>query len=159
MFFPALSSTFLLFFYFVHISLCSTFSYLFCFSFFLISVLSLQFLFFSSIHIFLLVLSTLFPPFHSSSVLTYHWLCFSYYCYFSSFIPYGSPNLPFPLLLFFYYTLYSNRLSRIHTVSRFVSSSISLSPSLFPVSPSLINLPHPLIKTRRLARLSGEKIN
>lgn len=158
MFFPALSSTFLLFFYFVHISLCSTFSYLFCFSFFLISVLSLQFLFFSSIHIFLLVLSTLFSPFYSSSVLTYHWLCFSYYCYFSSLIPYGSPNPPFPFFFLLYFTLYSNRLSRIHTVSRFVPS-ISLSPSLFPLSPSLINLPHPLIKTRRLARPSGEKIN
>lgn len=63
------------------------------------------------------------------------------------------------LFFLLYFTLYSNRLSRIHTVSRFVSSSISLSPSLFPLSPSLINLPHPLIKTRRLARPSGEKIN
>lgn len=135
MFFPALSSTFLLFFYFVHISLCSTFSYLFCFSFFLISVLSLQFLFFSSIHIFLLVLSTLFPPFYSSSVLTYHWLCFSYYCYFSSLIPYGSPNAPFP---FFYYTLpFILIVSLAFTQSPVLSLLLFLFHLLYSLSPRL----------------------
>lgn len=135
MFFPALSSTFLLFFYFVHISLCSTFSYLFCFSFFLISVLSLQFLFFSSIHIFLLVLSTLFPPFYSSSVLTYHWLCFSYYCYFSSLIPYGSPNPPFP---FFYYTLpFILIVSLAFTQSPVLSLLLFLFHLLYSLSPRL----------------------
>lgn len=135
MFFPALSSTFLLFFYFVHISLCSTFSYLFCFSFFLISVLSLQFLFFSSMHIFLLVLSTLFPPFYSSSVLTYHWLCFSYYYHFSSLIPYGSPNAPFP---FFYYTLpFILIVSLAFTQSPVLSLLLFLFHLLYSLSPRL----------------------
>lgn len=134
MFFPALSST-LLFFYFVHISLCSTFSYLFCFSFFLISVLSLQFLFFSSIHIFLLVLSTLFPPFYSSSVLTYHWLCFSYYCFFSTLIPYGSPTPPFP---FFYYTLpFILIVSLAFTQSPVLSLLLFLFHLLYSLSPRL----------------------
>lgn len=136
MFFPALSSTFLLFFYFVHISLCSTFSYLFVFLFFSSQCYLFNSYFFLQYTSFYWCYQLYFPPF----ILRRSSLIIGYAFHIIVIFLLSSPTdlLILHFLFFFYYTLpFILIVSLAFTQSPVLSLLLFLFHLLYSLSPRL----------------------